>query len=198
MGRTQILAISRGKIAALGMVGVLLGAGSLLASSTGASASEAHRTRPHCTVDRDDHWPGWTTHRPENVDPKTADGVYMWHDLKGWHVRATHRSLTRKSFSGKIVTAGRFFDVSTVRLEGHDRRFVSKDRHTIVFRFENHGAIDGLNFRTSCAPSIEFTFAGDGQPLPADGVKIGRGGVQPDTNPFTITRTAQGPVSTDG
>jgi hypothetical protein len=119
----------------------------------------------------------------------------MWHDTRGWHLRATHRSLARKSFSGKIVTAGRFFGVSSVRLEGHDRRRVSDDRHTITFRFENHGAIDGLNFRTYCAPSIEFTFAGDGHVMPPDAVKIGRGGVQPDTNPFTITRTAQAPSS---
>jgi hypothetical protein len=180
MGRRQIAAVS--------VVSMLLGAGALLASSPVASASEAHRSRPHCAVDRDDRWPGWTSHRPADVDPKTADGVYMWHDGHGWHVRATHRSLARKSFSGRIVTSGRFFAVSSTRLEGHDRRHVSKDRHVIVFRFENHGAIDGLDFRTSCSPSIRFTFVGDGDKLPADAVQIGRGGVQPDGNPFTITR----------
>jgi hypothetical protein len=188
--------MGRKQIAAMSVVGMLLGTGSLLASSTGASATaEARRTRPHCEVNRDDRWPGWTSNRPENVDPKTADGVYMWHDTKGWHVRATHRSPARESFSGTITTSGRFFAVSSVRLEGHDWRRVSKDHRTITFRFENHGAIDGLNFRTYCASSMEFTFVGDGETMPADSIKIGAGGVTPDTNPFTITRTAPAPVS---
>jgi hypothetical protein len=189
MGRRQIAVVSA--------MGLLLGSGVVLASSPVASAGEAHRARPNCEVNRDDRWPGWTTHRPENVDPATADGVYMWHDLKGWHIRATHRAVARKSFSGRIVTTGRFFRVSAVRLEGRDWLRVSKDRHTITFRFANHGAIDGLNFRTYCAPFVEFGLVGDGQPLPADSVKIGAAGVQPDTNPFRITRTAQEPVSSD-
>jgi hypothetical protein len=189
--------MGRRQIAAMSALGLLLGSGALLASSPVASGSETVRARPHCEVNRDDRWPGWTSHRPENVDPATLDGVYMWHNGTGWHVRATHRSLARKSFSGRIVTTGRFFHVSAVRLEGRDWLRVSKDRHTITFRFANYGAIDGLNFRTYCAPFIEFTFVGNGDVMPADAIKIGAGGVQPDSNPFRITRTAQEPVSSD-
>ena len=187
--------MGRKQIAAMSVVGMLLGAGPLLAASPVASASETSRTRTHCEVNRDDRWPGWTSHRPENVDPATLDGVYMWHNGTGWHVRATHRSLARNSFSGRIVTTGRFFHPSAVRLEGHDWLRVSKDHRTITFRFENHGAIDGLDFRTYCAPMIEFTFVGNGEVMPADSIKIGAGSVQPDSNPFRITRTGQEPVS---
>ena len=63
------------------------------------------------------------------------------------------------------------------------RRHVSADHHTITFRFDNHGAIDGLNFRTRCAPSITFSFVSDGR-LDAGGeVTIGHGGTNPGDRP---------------
>ena len=184
------------QIAATAMVGVLLGAGSLLVSSGSASASTTTpRPRPYCSVGRDDGWPGWTSNRPADVDPKSAQGVYMWHDGRGWHIRATHRQVARQVFRGKIVTSGRFFGVSSVRLEGRDRLNVSTDHHVITFRFENHGAIDGLNFHTYCASGIEFRLFSDGQSLAPDAVKIGAGRVTPPSDPFTITRTAPAPVA---
>jgi hypothetical protein len=60
----------------------------------------------------------------------------------------------------------------------------------VTFRFENHGAIDGLNFRTHCAPSIAFTFASDGSSMPAAKVTIGHAGTNPGSDPFTIARGA--------
>jgi hypothetical protein len=111
------------RIAAMGTVGLVLGTGSLLATTTGASAAVATRTRPAvCATAPDDAWPGWTDGRPANVDPKTAAGVYMWHDATGWHLRVTHKSDARRVFSGSVVTTGHFVGVSSVRLEGHDSR----------------------------------------------------------------------------
>jgi hypothetical protein len=177
------------QIAAMGMVGALLGAGSLLATTSGASAAIATKTRAaRCVTAMDDAWPAWTNGRPANVDPKTAAGVYMWHDGTGWHIRVTHRGVARRTFSGVLVTTGRFAGVSSVRLEGHDSRSVSPDHHTITFRFENHGGVDGLNFRTHCAPSIAFTFLSDGNSLPSNQVTIGHAGTTPTANPFTIAR----------
>ena len=180
--------MGRRQIAAMGMVGVLLGAGSLLASTGGASATVARRAPKACLTTKDDAWPAWTNGRPAHVDPKTAAGVYMWHDGTGWHIRATHRHVALRTFSGRLETAGRFVGVSSVRLEGHDSRNVSADHHVITFRFENHGAIDGLNFRTRCAPAITFSFLSDGTVLPASEVTIGHDGTNPATDPFTITR----------
>ena len=176
------------QIAAVGVVGALAGSGVLLAAAAPAGASAARPVVERCATAVDDAWPGWTQGRPANVDPETADGVYMWHDGTGWHVRATHRGVARSTFSGTITTTGRFVGVSSVRLEGHDTRTVSPDHHTITFRFENHGAIDGLNFRTRCAPSITFDLGSDGGSLPAAQVTIGRGGTHPATDPFTIAR----------
>ena len=168
---------------------MLLGAGSLLATPGGASAAVATRTRPAtCATAPDDAWPAWTNGRPANVDPKTAAGVYMWHDGTGWHIRVTHRTDARRVFAGRVVTSGRFVGVSSVRLEGHDSRAVSADHHTVTFRFENHGAIDGLNFRTRCAPSMTFSFTSDGTVLAATKVTIGHAGSNPAADPFTIGR----------
>ena len=174
------------RMAAVGMMGVVLGAGSLVGTAGAASASP--RRVVACASAVDDLWPSWTNGRPANVDPHTAAGVYMWHDGTGWHIRATHRSDARRVFAGTIVTGVPFYGVSSVRLEGHDSRNVSADHHTITFRFENHGAIDGLNFRTHCAPSITFTFLSDGVSMPASDVTIGHSPTNPASDPFTIAR----------
>ena len=180
----------RKQIAAMGMVGVLLGAGSLLASATGASATGATRTRANrCTTINAERWPDWANGRPAGIDPQTATGAYMWHDGAGWHIRVTHRHDARRTFAGRITTSGRFFGVKPVRLEGHDTLKVSADHHVITFRFGNYGAIDGLGFRVSCAPSIGFGFASDGATMPVSTVTIGHGAVNPATNPFEISRS---------
>jgi hypothetical protein len=112
----------------------------------------------------------------------------MWHDDTGWHVRVTHKTDALRTFTGELVTAGRFVGVSSVRLERDDWRHVSPDHHMITFRFVNYGGIDGLNFRTRCAPSIAFTFGTDGNVLPADKVIIGHGASNPASDPFSISR----------
>jgi len=66
------------QIAAMGVVGALLGAGSLLATTGGASAAVPTRARAaRCVTAVDDAWPSWTNGRPVNVDAKTAAGVFM-------------------------------------------------------------------------------------------------------------------------
>ena len=181
------------RIAAMGMIGVLLGAGSLIASTSGAlasvgSANVVRRAPKVCATKIDDRWPGWANGRPKGVDPKTAEGVYMWHDATGWHIRATHRAKALRTFSGRLETTGRFVGVRAIRLEGHDSLTLAPDRHAIAFSFNNYGAVDGLNFRTLCAPSISFNFVSDGVSMPVEFVKIGSGAVNPSTDPFSISR----------
>ena len=184
--------MKRKQIAATGMVGVLLGAGSLFASTGGASATVG-ATKPavvDClTASEDAWWPGWTHLRPAKANLTTTTGVWMWHDGLGWHIRTTHRGVALRTLSGRLQTAGQFAGVSAIRLEGRDSLNVSKDHHVVNFRFDNHGAVDGLNFRTHCAPWIEFAFISDGKRLPVKNVAIGQRGVNPKIDPFTIART---------
>jgi hypothetical protein len=177
------------RIAAMGMIGVLLGAGSLIASTTGASASVAKRTPKVCATKIDDRWPGWANGRPKVANLASAKGVYMWHDATGWHIRATHRGKALRTFSGRLETTGRFVGVKAVRLEGHDSLTLAADRHALAFSFNNYGAVDGLNFRTLCAPAISFNFVSDGVSMPVEFVKIGSASVNPATDPFSISRS---------
>jgi hypothetical protein len=180
--------MERKQIAAMGIVSVLLGAGGLLASAGSASAAPARAVARHCAAVDATPWPASVNGRPD-VDAKTASGTYVWHDGAGFHVRVTHRDGGRRTFSGRLETAGRFVSVKAVRLEGHDIVRLSADRHTLTFRFGNYGAVDGLGFRVACAPSIAFHFASDGGPAAPADVRIGHDADNPDTVPFAISRS---------
>ena len=55
------------KIAATGTIGLVLGAGALIAGPTAASATVVTRARPAgCETATDDAWPAWTNGRPAN------------------------------------------------------------------------------------------------------------------------------------
>ena len=56
--------------------------------------------------------------------------------------------------------------MNAVHLEKSDLFKVSGDKHVITFLFKNYGGIDGLDFLTTCAPSIRFSFQSDGVESP--------------------------------
>ena len=87
-----------------------------------------------------------------------------------------------------------FVNMHPVNLEKSDQFVVSPDKHGISFLFKNYGSNDGLDFHTTCAPSISFTFQSDGQPSTPANIVIGSGSVRPTTNPFEVTRTSTGPT----
>jgi hypothetical protein len=174
------------RIAATGLVGVALVATSLIATSAPVAAKAA---KTSCSVVTDDKWPSWVQGRPSGINPLTTSHIYMWHDSSGWHIRATHRTTNRKTFSGQLSTRGTFAKVHAVRLEKGDQFQVSKDGHNITFLFKNYGHIDGVDFRTRCAPSVSFAFQSDGRTAPPNRIVIGKKGVHPRSNPFTISRT---------
>jgi hypothetical protein len=118
--------------------------------------------------------------------PPARDPVSVWHDNTGWHVRVTHRSLHDRTFAGAVHTSGEFVDVKGVKLERNDRLKVSADGHTITFRFNNYGAIDGFDFSTTNAPALKLGFLSDGRVVPARRIGIGADGHHPSHDPFVI------------
>jgi hypothetical protein len=112
----------------------------------------------------------------------------MWHDSNGWHIRVTHHTDSLRTFSGQLITNGTFANVGAVKLEPADTLATSANHHTISFLFTNYGHIDGLNFVTHCATSIQFAFQSDGRTVPPAKIIIGYGKVHPADDPFTITR----------
>ncbi len=173
------------RIAAVGaMTAALVGV-----SATSALAAPSSSTTPKPAAStclpagHDDAWPLLVNGRPAR-DP----GVRVFHDATGWHVRVTHNTLHDRVFSGEIATRGALVDVHAVRLEKNDYLKVGADHHTLVFRFNNYGGVDGFDFATHCAPALEFGFASDGHVLAPSRISIGAGGHSPAHDPFVIER----------
>lgn len=175
------------KIIAIGaMSTALVGAGSTSAFAATSSTSSPKPPASTCLpAGHDDVWPASTNGRPAR-DP----GVRVWHDSAGWHVRATHNALHDRTFSGEIVTTGTLIDVHAVRLEKNDSVKVGPNGHTLLFRFNNYGGVDGFDFVTRCAPFLQFGFVSDGHVLAVSRISVGAAGVNPAHDPFVIRRTA--------
>ena len=62
--------------------------------------------------------------------------------------------------------------------------------HTLRFRFNNYGGVDGFDFATHCAPFLAFGFASDGHVVPTGHISIGAAAATPLVIPFVIARTA--------
>jgi hypothetical protein len=170
----------------LGSLLVLGGlAAALLAPATTLAATPA-TTLVTAACD-DGHWPATVQGVPTLWRAGAAAGDYLWHDATSWHLRVTHRGTGRVVFSGRIVSSAPM-TATPVRLETGDAFSLSADHLTLTYRFVNHGAVDGLNFRTACARRLTFGGAMDGARLPVGRIWIGRANRHPLENPFTITR----------
>jgi hypothetical protein len=166
--------------------------GATLAVAGPASAAMDAKPKPadarQCLANHDDEWPDWVNGRPAGLDAGADGGVYLWHDTDGWRLVVTHRGDDKKVLAGVIETRGTIVDVHGVALERDDKMVLSKDGHRLAFRFANYGHIDGLTFKTVCAPRLGFGFTADGHRLPADRVVVGHEDRHPERDPFTITR----------
>jgi len=162
-------------------------------STTTAPATPAPATAAPsspCSAAADDGgWPAGAQGEPAGFAAGDAAGVYVWHDASGWHLRVTHQNDRHQTYTGRISTAGVITDVDAVRLERNDDVRVGPDRHTVEFRFNNYGGVDGLDFRTHCADGLHFALGADGQRLNPTEVYIGHGSMNPPDVPFTISRT---------
>ena len=183
------------RLAAVGVISVALVGTSVLVTSQAALAT----SKPACNAVRDDgRWPTYVNGEPAGINPHTTGAIYMWHDRDGWHIRVTHKTNNRRTFGGQLTTGGKFVGVKPVRLENNDKFVVSNDKHSITFLFHNRGYIDGINFRTACAPSISFGFQSDGKTSPVSRIVIGKDSTHPTSNPFVISRALPPPTSTTG
>ena len=131
--------------------------------------------------------PSYVEGRPADLHVRGAAGDYVWHDSSGWHLRVTHRTAKRMVFRGVIVASGPL-TFQRVRDEAHDKVALSSDGTKLVFRFVNHGGIDGVDFTDSCASTLKFALAVNGHHLSRNGIFIGSQSARPDHNPFAITR----------
>src|SRR5262249_60940103 len=115
------------RLAIVSVIGAAVLAGSLVAATGAALATSAQPSS--CSQITDDHWPSWVQGRPDGIDPNTTAATYMWHDSDGWHIRVTHHTTNRRTFSGQLITSGEFARATAVHLENTDQFQVSKDHH---------------------------------------------------------------------
>lgn len=132
-------------------------------------------------------WPASVQGVPATYTSGARAGDYIWHSRTGWHIRVTHVSSSKLTFTGKII-ANAPMAVAPVRLERGDTFTLSTDKKTLTYRFANYGHVDGLDIRTSCATRLWFKGSMSGSPLPIGRIWIGRAGHHPLQNPFVITR----------
>ncbi len=128
------------------------------------------------------------------------DGAYLWHDADGgWALRVTHSGPRSKAvFSGSLTaTTGQFVDVGASPGTGNDIVYLSADKRTVLFRFVNFGALDGLDFATRCTRAIVVHLRLGAVNLGPAHVFVGATGAHPPKDPFKVTRSARlGPAAT--
>ena len=168
---------------------IIGGAGSAFAASTSSGTSAAPAG---ASSSCDDHWPGYVQGRPDHFDAGD-DAISMWHNpTGGWGLRVTHPVLpgraNRVVFTGAIRSAGKIVDVKRVADEKDDVVKVGEDGHTLYFRFVNYGAIDGVDFATTCTPGLQVNLKVDGGAVQPRFVHLGDKKVNPKSVPFTIRR----------
>ena len=160
------------------------------AAAAAAATTPAPTTGTCLPAGHDDAWPAWVQGRPAAFDAGDLGGVYLWHDANGWHLRVTHANDDKAVFTGQLVTSGTFVDVKGVQLEKSDTFTVGPKDHVVTFRFVNYGHMDGIDFRTCCAPSISFAFQRGGASLPVSRIFVGEDRLNPRHDGFRIYRTA--------
>ncbi len=182
--------LSMKRITVVGTVAAALVIGTTIpAFATTTTAAPAPTPTTCLPAGHADAWPAWTNGRPAQ-DP----GVRVWHDSTGWHVRVTHSAMHDRVFSGEIATTGKLIGVHAVRLEKNDSLTVGADGHTLRFRFNNYGGVDGFDFATHCAPFLEFGFTSDAHLVPTGHISIGASSRHPARDPFVIARTPATPA----
>ena len=132
--------------------------------------------------------------RPAHLHVRGATGDYLWHDDSGWHLRVTHPTKTRMVFRG-VITASSPMTFQRVRDERQDQVTLADGGKTLVFRFVNHGGIDGVDFTDSCASTMKLALALNGHRLGRNHIYIGAHSARPAHDPFVISRQAAQPAA---
>jgi hypothetical protein len=149
----------------------------------------ASATTTTTTVCSETHWPRSVQGTPTMLKVGGRAGDYIWHDSRGWHLRATHPGTAKVTFSGRVVSSTPM-TVTPYRLESSDSLTLSADKLTLTYRFANYGHLDGFDFKTACARKLVFSGAMAGAKLPVGRIWIGYYGKHPLQNPFAVWRTS--------
>ena len=132
-------------------------------------------------------WSPTAAGKPASLSPGSAEGVYLWHDSDGWHLRATHPGTSRVAFTGVIYSSGGISGVKRA-LESNDVAFEASGSR-IKFSFKNRGRIDGIDFVVGCSNRFTVSASVNGAPIANNRVFLGSGSVNPTSVPFVLERS---------
>ena len=146
-----------------------LGAGALVVTGLAALAPAATAvTRSTGVIDScSAPLPTAVKGAPATFKAGAPAGVYVWHDSRGWHLRATHDlpkvdgKAQRVVYRGVVGASKPIVNVKLVRLEPKQKgEWVAvklPQRRQLSFSFANFGGVDGINFTAGCAGRVSFT-----------------------------------------
>jgi hypothetical protein len=130
--------------------------------------------------------------KPESAESAPAH-YSVWHDERGWHLRATMKDVEHHFKGSILANEGEFTDVVQVRPEDrapHSDVFVLGPAHQMfTFDFAGKGGTVGVDFRVKgTSPTLAFTLELDEkEPKPAlPRIFIGKSGTHPTASPFEL------------
>lgn len=125
-----------------------------------------------------------------NYSGKTlTDGVYIWSDFDGWHLRLAGTSI--RELSGSVT--GRAVPPLKSKTPGDVRVVENEHRRRIEFTVRPGPEPVGLDFEAGCEEQeLTFDLKTDGAPVPVEAVHLGHRGVV-DEYPLVARRTLPRP-----
>jgi hypothetical protein len=163
------------------VVGGLVAGGSVAGASATAASTTASST---CATSA---WPAYVEGRPPAAKVGMT-GVALWHDVHGWHLRASEAGPDRVVFTGTVSTDGLLVSLRR-HLEGGDIT-LRPGPHSVAYRFTNYGGVDGIDFGALCGSTIRVTAYLDGHAVPVSHIVVGAGDTHPASQPIVIHRVA--------
>ena len=115
----------------------------------------------------------------------TPTGVFLWHDYRGWHLRAKSADAAREISGAIRVTGGTIESVRGIDEASADALTVD-GRHAARFHYDDPGPSSGFDFeaRSGC---VELTVTSR-EELAASLVHVGAAGTTPAALPFRVCR----------
>ena len=168
---------------------VVLGTGLAVAVVPLAAAGSATATTPTtvktCTTGA---LPPVLKGKPASFKAGLAAGAWVWQDGKGWHLRVTHHSKAKLTFTGSVTTSGHIA-AHRVLAESNDVLWRNNARTAVRFTLRNYGGVDGIDFTVGCAKTVTISLHAGKSKLKTAQIHLGKAAASPTSNPVVITRS---------
>jgi hypothetical protein len=130
--------------------------------------------------------------RPIGFRAGDKEGLYIWHDCDGWHLRTTDPVIPDSNpvhiYSGWVTTTGKYSTLDAFKLEKQDR-LTETSLSSFEYQFKTYTHKDGVNWRTT---GTTLTFDVSKSPDKDFIVYIGKEKAVPTTDVFSFSLVSVG------